>query len=111
RLDAIIRPDWNVQDLFAVAIVVANEHRETAVRIPIPPFVGTSDALSGFTLRFSGCLAAGLTGHCEDEACSGNNRSDQNGNDPSITTHTRRLNYRGFRLDAAEPFLFATSFA
>src|SRR5206468_4666996 len=52
RLDAVVRTDRDVENLFLVSIEVTDEQREAAVRIRIPSFERTGDALAGVLCWF-----------------------------------------------------------
>ena len=53
-LDSVIRPYGNVEILFQVPIVVAEENTEGAVRVFIPAFERSGHVLAGVVFRLQG---------------------------------------------------------
>ena len=50
-IDPVIRPDRDIQLLFLIAIVIAEEKTEAAVLILEPPFKSACNALTGIVQR------------------------------------------------------------
>jgi hypothetical protein len=53
-LNAVIRSDWNLQVLFLIAIVIAEEKIEAAILILEPAFKSAGNALARIVPRLSG---------------------------------------------------------
>src|SRR5262245_60528744 len=54
RLDAIVRPDGDVEGFFRIPVVIADEHAEAAVGIRVPALVGGRDTGAAVARRIEG---------------------------------------------------------